>query len=556
MVPSRPHSPPRFWSGFRKPLLLITCAGALMPSAVGYMQQAQPPSMQRPSTGIGIVRGRVLDSLHHPVSDEVVRLQAENETVTLETVTDAFGTFLFSSLRLSTYLVSAGHAGTRTDAKAILNPENPLQDIDLILEGPAGRPVASSPEHQALGFSDQPTFVIAGVTDWTAVGGHGSDATLRTSEQLARETLSLKEPRTTKVPSPSGDQTEARLRAALAEAPLSYAQNHELGEYYLHAMRYEQAVPLLETASKIGHVDAEDEYDLALACRGIGDLKMARMHVEHALAVKDSANAHRLAGELDEKLGDSLAAVEQYQRAVRVDPSEENYFAWGSELLLHRAIWQAAEVFKLGAKAHPSSARMLTGWATALFASALYDEAASRLCEASDLDPSDPEPYLFLGRIEAAAPAPLPCVDLKLHRFVQAQPGNATANYLYAMALYKRSDKTELEEVKSLLIKAATLDHSCAEAYLQLGILSFAQHEDTKAIDYYTKAIDIDATLSEAHYRLGVAYQRAGDREKATSEFQLHETLEKRQSDLAQQQRLEVKQFQVLQGQPASSTAP
>ena len=41
-------------------------------------------------------------------------------------------------------------------------------------------------------FADKPNFTVAGVTDWTAVGGHGSDATLRTSEALARETTTLK----------------------------------------------------------------------------------------------------------------------------------------------------------------------------------------------------------------------------------------------------------------------------------------------------------------------------------------------------------------------------
>ena len=58
-------------------------------------------------------------------------------------------------------------------------------------------------------------------------------------------------------------------------------------------------------------------------------------------------------GELDEKKGDPLAAVHEFEQAVRQDPSEENYFAWGSELLLHRAVWQAAEVFRNGTKAYP-----------------------------------------------------------------------------------------------------------------------------------------------------------------------------------------------------------
>ena len=70
--------------------------------------------------------------------------------------------------------------------------------------------------------------------------------------------------------------------------------------------------------------------------------------------------------------------------------------------------------FRQGVKAYPKSARMLTALGAALFAGALYDEAAHRLCEASDLNPGDPEPYTFMGKIEIAAPNPLPCVSQKL----------------------------------------------------------------------------------------------------------------------------------------------
>ena len=109
------------------------------------------------------------------------------------------------------------------------------------------------------------------------------------------------------------------------------------------------------------------------------------------------AERHRRLGEQDEKNGDPLAAVHEEETATRLDPSEENYFAWGSELLLHRAIWQAAEVFRNGANAHPASARMLTGLGAALFAAARYDEAADRLCQASDLNPAAPEPLYLYG---------------------------------------------------------------------------------------------------------------------------------------------------------------
>ena len=218
-------------------------------------------------------------------------------------------------------------------------------------------------------------------------------------------------------------------------------------------------------------------------------------------------------------MGDPLAAVHEDEQAVRLDPSEQNYFAWGSELLLHRAVWQAAEVFKNGAKAYPKSARMLAALGTALFAGALYDEAAVSLCSASDLNPADLEPYIFMGRIEMAAPEPLACVEPRLARFVQQQPGNSLANYLYAMAIWKRQeqepDPKAMQQVETLLTKAVAIDPKCGDAYLQLGILYSSQHHPEKAIGFYAKAIEADPQLGEAHYRLGVAYDRIGLPEKA-----------------------------------------
>jgi tetratricopeptide (TPR) repeat protein len=401
-------------------------------------------------------------------------------------------------------------------------------------------------------FADKPDFTIAGVTDWTAVGGHGSDSILRTSEDLARETLALKPPGEAK----QAYESETRLRAALAGAPGTFAANHELGAFYLHAGRYREAIPMLQAAYQADPSNGGNEYDLAAALVGAGDYSQAREHAQKLLAHQDKADLHRLLGELDEKVSDPLAAVHEDEQAVRLDPSEENYFAWGSELLLHRAVWQAAEVFRQGTRAYPKSARMLTALGTAQFAGALYEDAATSLCAASDLDPADSQPYLFLGRIDLAAPKPLGCVAPRLARLVKEQPQNSLANYLYAMAILKSLDQTPdrnaaLQRAETLLNRAVAIDPKCADAYLQLGILASSQHETEKAIGYYTRAIEAQPQLGEAHYRLGVAYDRTGSPEKARQEFQLHDEIEKQQAATVERQRREVKQFLVvLEGQP------
>jgi tetratricopeptide (TPR) repeat protein len=540
---------------------MATLIGMLTSASVG---QQTPPQH---SDGVTI-EGSVLSAAGKPVGDALVRLEQKSALKPVETRTNAAGAFAFTFLPAGRYLLIAEKSGLRSHGTAVLaSSEGDRKNIDLILEAPgdiSSNSSASSPSaSQAMEFSDKPNFTIAGVTDWTAVGGHGSDSTLRTSEDLARETLTLKPKDSTDGASDAtgsareGNESESQLRSALASSPGSFEGNHQLGEFYLRARRYRDSIPLLRAAYRIDPGMDDNAYDLALAYIGAGDFSQARECVQKLIAHKDTADLHRLAGELDEKLGDPLAAVQENERATRLDPSEQNYFEWGSELLLHRAVWQAAEVFKDGAKAYPKSPRMLTALGTALFAGALYDEAAIRLCDASDLNPADPEPYIFMGKVEMAAPTTLPCVEQRLARFVQEQPQNSLANYLYAMSIWKQqvqtADQRALQQVETLLTKAVTIDPRCADSYLQLGILSSSQRKYEKAIGFYTKAIEVDPQLGEAHYRLGVAYDRTGEPERAKKEFLLHDESEKQQAAGVERQRREIKQFVVvLHGQATS----
>jgi tetratricopeptide (TPR) repeat protein len=548
----------------RSAFSIIAALISVLPAAV-VAQQTHPPHGDRVT-----IQGSVLNSAGKSIGDASVRLEQEGTLKHVETKTNAAGVFAFKALPPGRYLLNAEKSGQKSYGTVVLVlPQGDRKDIDLILEVSAdirSDPSAPSPSPtQAMEFSDKPNFTIAGVTDWTAVGGHGSDSALRTSEDLARETLTLKPDGLNHLgPGLPGDsskdnESESKLRAALAGAPGSFDGNHQLGEFYFHAGRYQDSIPLLQTAYQIDPAMDDNAYDLALAYKEVGDFARAREYIQKLRTHKDSADLHRLAGELDEKLGDPLAAVQEEEQAVRLDPSEQNYFEWGSELLLHRAVWQAAEVFRNGAKIYPKSPRMLTALGASLFAAALYDEAALRLCDASDLNPTDSQPYIFMGKIEKESPTPFPCVEQKLARFLQKQPDSPLANYLYAMAVWKRqelrADQLALQQVETLLTKAVKIDRKCVDAYLQLGILDSSQHNYEKAIGFYTKAIELDPQLGEAHYRLGVAYDRTGEPAKAKREFVLHDEIEKQKAAAVERQRREIKQFLVvLQGQPTHPT--
>jgi len=516
-------------------------------------------------SGVATVEGHVSDAKHRAIESAKVWLQKDGSSDQVETRSNRQGGFSLAAGAPGTYTLTAEIAGLRSRALTVkVSSQQNHETYELVLE--ISNDKSSSPDVAAepMEFADKPNFTVAGITDWTAVGGHGTDSSVHTSEVLTRETLRLKPTDPAQKASPASDQETAQkeltLRSALNEAPSNIEANLQLGQLYLSNGRYTEALPLLKTAYTIepGHTGVE--YYLAAAYQYSGNSLEAQAHIQKLLTPKANADIHRLAAEIDEKLNDPLAAVHEYELAVQLEPSEQNYFEWGSELLLHRAVAQAQEVLARGVAAYPRSSRMLSALGTALLASARYEEAAMRLCEASDLAPDAEEPYLFLGKIEVASPIPLACVESRLARFAQSHPENSLANYFYAMALWKRQDQSPDKQtqdiIESLLTKAVTLDDNCGDAYLQLGILYSAQHHLDKAVKYYATAIRVNPQLSEAHYRLGLAYDRLQQPDNAKHEFQMHDELEKQQADALERQRREIKQFRVvLQNQPENKSS-
>lgn len=523
-----------------------------------------PPALPAQETQSAQSKGATLHGTVHDRSgklmgDARVVLQGESSQASRETSTGAEGNFIFVGVAMGTFTLSANSGPLRSAAVAVtITTPGEQPAVDLILGASEARRSASAPEDagQAMQFADKPNFAIAAVTDWTAVGGHGSDANLRTSEALTREAVKL-EPQgaqtaAAKLPAAGSEakESESALRAAVEKNPKDFEANYRLGLLYLEAGRYQDAIAPLQAAYRANPASYDNESGLAQALQKAGDAAQARDHVRRLLALRPAADLHRMEGELDEKLGDPLSAVHEFQEATSEAPSEDNYFAWGSELLIHRAIWQAKEVFDEGARLYPQSTRMLTARGAALFTGALYDEAAMDLCKASDLNPESIEPYLFIGKIETTAPNPPPCVLAKLARFAELQPTNSLANYYYAMALWKpqgqETNSQTMERVKALLIRTVTLDPKCADAYLELGNLSAGEKQWEQAIGHYLSAIQADPEFDEAHYRLGVAYEHAGEKAKAREQFQLHVAIAAKQASEIERQRKAVKQFVVV----------
>jgi len=263
-----------------------------------------------------------------------------------------------------------------------------------------------------------------------------------------------------------------QFRKALELDPNDFEANHNLGEFYVQSGRIADAAPLLERAQHIDPSSYNNGYDLAMAEFLTGQLSKARQHVESALRLKNTGELHDLLGEIDEKDGKFVDAANEFETAAQLDPSEGNLFDWGSELLLHRTYEPAIAVFQEAARRYPKSPRLMIGLGMALDWRGRFDEAVKALLAAADLDPADSRCYLFLSKAYDSSPNQARDVIERFRRYAELKPGDALAQYYYALSLWKgrRVQDSEMDPavVETLLKKSIALNGSLAEAHVQL----------------------------------------------------------------------------------------
>lgn len=343
------------------------------------------------------------------------------------------------------------------------------------------------------------------------------------------------------------DQAAAQFRKAIELEPGNFSANHDLGELYVQAGKIAEARPLLTRAQQADPESYDNGYDLAQADFLTGRLGDARTVIQALLAKKNTGELHNLLAQVEEKDGKFVDAAKEYEAAAQMDPSEDNLFDWASELLLHRTYEPAIEVFKAAAQRYPKSPRIEIGLGMALYARGIYEDAVKALLAAADLAPSDPRCYLFLSKAYGSSPTQADAVIERFRRFAEIEPGDASAQYYYAMSLWKgkRAEDAgvDLTGVETLLKKAIALNGSLTEAHVQLGTLYADRREYERSIPELKRALELDPNLPDAHYRLATDYVHTGQKDDAQAEFAIYQ--KQRAEHLAEvdKERAEVQQF-------------
>ena len=417
-----------------------------------------------------------------PGATVILERSASQQSVSA--LTDAQGRFQFLKVAAGTYFLRMKVPGF-ADASEGPFPLKENETKSLVLHAQKADSARPGKDAAAeLPFSDEAHFTVAGVTDTTSLGGHGSDPVRRNSDALSRDAAKLND-------TAVGGTEEARIR--------------------------------------------------------------------ERLPIEDNADLRFRLAEMEEKSGRSLEAVHDYERAAEMDSSESHLFAWGAELLLHRAFDPSIEVFARGRRLYPNSVRMALGLGSAMYARGSAEEAKRILLQACDIAPADATPYLFLGRVQVTESALPDGWTDRLKRFAGLYPDSAQAHYFYAVGLMKAfPDRSTISQVESELKKAVQLDPRLGDAYLELGILASQRGDLLAAISYLQQAVANTTLPDDAHYRLAEVYRRMGDGERARQESKLYKEISEKKNQQVERERHDLQQFvyTLREQKPASQNAP
>jgi tetratricopeptide (TPR) repeat protein len=422
-------------------------------------------SQDKSSEKSAVVSGIISDFANRAVENVTVSLESADRAHKFTVQSDSRGQYIFEAVPAGSYELRASKSGygDETNGSFVVHKAE-RKSVDLRL-GVKAAAATMKDDASAVKFSDEIHFNVAGVSDPSNLGGHGSDTALRTKEALAKETASL--------------GGEAAIRP-----------NHD------------------------------------------------------SHPTEEAANMHMRLAEAAESEGRPLDAVREYQKAAEMQPSEEHLFAWGADLLLHRAFEPAIEVFTKGHRLYPDSVRMLLGLSVATYDEGAMEEGKKLLLDACDLNPADPAPYLFLGKLQEAEKIEPRGWTERFKRFASVHPENALGHYYYAVALGKQeAGSGNLAAIESELKRAIEIDPQLCSAYLELGILYFQRKDYPQAILAFQKAIEITPLPAEAHYRLGQVYSRLGKAEKASKEIALFKEISEQKSSEAERERHKIQQF-------------
>jgi tetratricopeptide (TPR) repeat protein len=204
-------------------------------------------------------------------------------------------------------------------------------------------------------------------------------------------------------------------------------------------------------------------------------------------------------------------------------------FDYAQALLQKQNFTKASDVLGTSIKSNGQNAQLILALGVSRYGQRRFEDAISAFLKTIDLDPSIPQPYLFIGRMLGQAGAALPQITEDYRRWMATAPTRPEPPLLFAKALITAN--ADPAEAESLLRRSIQLDGNNWESHYELGVLLAKQRKYREAATELARSVELDPKQPMAHYHLARTYDRLGEPARAKAEREIHQQLISTQAD-------------------------
>jgi tetratricopeptide (TPR) repeat protein len=268
--------------------------------------------------------------------------------------------------------------------------------------------------------------------------------------------------------------------------------------------------------------DFEERYALAIGARDPDAMaraitlriqaKQAKAAVAlatKALAAGDNVRLRGLLAAAYEADGQKARAINEYNRAILLDPYEESYYFQLSQLLIEQENFTTArQVLEAARKIFDKSPEIELALGTACYGLKKYDEAAFAFLKTVTLAPQAAQAYTFLGQVIDQSTRWLPEITTAFQSFAESQPKQYLPQFLYGKALLVGGK--DLAGAEAQLKKSVSLQDHFWESHYQLGVLLEKRQMLPQALEELKKSAILAPHNPMPHQQMARLYDQMG----------------------------------------------
>lgn len=451
-----------------------------------------------------------------------------------------------------------GHSGS-TDAYVLLGIayaglERNQDAISALRRAIQLRP-SSLPAHTNLGIvymqSQQTEAAIAELQKAVELGDHEwgtlynlalcyqATGRSRQAKPLLIEVVSLvpdrSEPRLTlgSVEFDLGEREAAssELKKAEAGAPADIALRKKVGTLFMKHGALDGAAEALEPVVRDDPADSATRLQLAeayLPLKRYQDvLKVLAFPPEPQWDNQSAATARYLSGAAHAALEDWLSAIDDWRKAVKLDP-QPVYYAELVKILLRQGVMGDALLYgRAGVEKFPDSVDTLRALATAAVLNASKEDAVPVLKSLIRLNPEDQEAYIQLANLYMYGGEISTAQDM-FSDMRQRFPNSEEPYFGLALVQLRQGGPSQAQ-AKGYLEEVLRINRNHAGALYYYGKILYREGHFAQALDYSLRSAVLlppdSPNLVALHFQMGQCYLRLGQKTKAQEEFDAQKKL-------------------------------